>query len=189
MVKLWDANRQRVHLGLAIGLPTADVEEKQGGVFLPYGMQLGSGTWDLKPSLTYLGQGEFMSWGGQISGSIRLEDGNCAGFAPGDEFGSTIWLAANISDWASIAARLNYLHQEGWEGHYDGPHNHAAPPHFIENYGGDVLEAGVGINLRGTGILKGHRLAFEALWPVYQDANGVQMDRDVTLTAGWQFSF
>ncbi|WP_156346373.1 hypothetical protein [Verrucomicrobium spinosum] len=40
-----------------------------------------------------------------------------------------------------------------------------------------------------NGPLKNQRLAVECLWPVYQDLNGVQLERDWTLYAGWQWAF
>ena len=41
---------------------------------LPYAMQLGTGTFDLLPGLTYSGHKDAWSWGGQYSAAIRLED-------------------------------------------------------------------------------------------------------------------
>ena len=53
--------------------------------------------------------------------------------------------------------------------------------------GGDRLEIGPGINLAGQkGAIKGHRLAVEAMIPVYQDLNGPQLETNWTLTLGWQ---
>ena len=189
LFQLFNAGGQSAHIGLGIGLPTADVEEMQDGHFLPYGMQLGRGLWDLRPSITYLGQCNWFSWGAQASGIIGLEDENSAGYAPGDVFNTTGWLAAKLNDWASISARLNYTHQSSWSGHYNGPHHHAAPPHFIDNYGGDILEGGIGLNLYNPLGLKGHRVAVEALFPIHQDVEGIQMDRDFSIVVGWQFAF
>jgi hypothetical protein len=39
------------------------------------------------------------------------------------------------------------------------------------------------------GVLKGNRFGIEALWPVEQDLNGIQIERDFTLVVGWQWSF
>ena len=39
------------------------------------------------------------------------------------------------------------------------------------------------------GSLRGHRFAVEAGMPVHQDLNGPQMERDWTVTAGWQKAF
>ena len=40
---------------------------------LGYGMQLGSGTWDFHPAITYLGQTENYSYGAQLGGA-RIGD-------------------------------------------------------------------------------------------------------------------
>ena len=190
LLKIYDANRQRIHLNLSVGLPTADVDEKQDGVFLPYGMQQGYGTWTLRPGLTYLGQADRFSWGAQALGVFNLEDENDSGFTFGDSVNTTGWLAYLLTDSLSVSGRLNYYHQEDIYGHYNGAHNHVAPPHFQPNYGGDYLEGGVGVNFYGRkGPLKGHRFAAEVLFPLAQDLNGVGMERDYTFTVGWQKSW
>ena len=190
LVKIFDSAGQRAHLNLMFTLPTAEVDGKQGGEFLPYGMQLGSGTWDFKPGITYLGQAGNLSWGAQVGGTIRLEDENDSGFAYGDGVNATPWLAYRLTDNLSASGRVNYTWQDEIEGHYNGPHGHMAPPHFQENYGGHVLEGGVGLNWYFTnGFLKGHRLAAEVLLPIYQDLNGVGMNRDYSVVVGWQVAF
>ncbi len=56
--------------------------------------------------------------------------------------------------------------------------------------GGDRLDLGGGINFAGqSGVVKGHRLGVEVLFPVYQDLNGPQLETDWTLTIGWQRAF
>ncbi len=190
LIKVYDRNRQRVHLNLGFVLPTAEVDKKMGGSFLPYGMQLGSGTFDFKPGITYLGQSDRLSWGAQVMGTIRLEDENESGFAFGDGVNATTWVAYPLSDALSVSGRLNYGYFEDLEGHYNGPHGHAAPPHLQANYGGHTLEAGVGLNyLFQGGLLQGHRLALEVLTPLYQDLNGVGMNRDYSVVLGWQKAF
>lgn len=190
LYNLYSDDFQRLHLNLGLVLPTADVDEKQDGTYLPYGMQLGSGTYDLQFGLTYQQLYEKFSWGSQAIARIALEEDNESGFAYGDSINVTTWIAAPVTDWLSVSARLNYNFQEDIQGHYNGAHNHSAPPHFQENYGGHVLQAGLGLNIIiPQGPLAGHRFAVEALTPIYQDNNGVGMDRDYTVTLGWQKAF
>ncbi|MBK1855952.1 transporter [Verrucomicrobiaceae bacterium 5K15] len=190
LLSVYDRGAHRVHLNLGLVLPTAEVDVKDSGVYQPYGMQLGSGTWDAQFGVTYTGQSENWSWGAQLLGRVGLEDENESGFSYGDSLTATTWLARKLTDSVSLSARLAYVTQDRVDGHYDGPHSHHAPSHFQENYGGDVLEAGLGVNfLFQNGVLKGHRLAAEVLVPIYQDANGVGMDRDYTFTLGWQKAF
>jgi len=42
-----------------------------GRARLPYPMQIGSGTFDLYPGLTYTGQRDQAGWGGQVLATIR----------------------------------------------------------------------------------------------------------------------
>ena len=59
-----------------------------------------------------------------------------------------------------------------------------------DNYGGDVVNLNLGVNLVGqTGGLAGHRLAVEASLPIHRDLNGPQMETDWSITAGWQYAF
>lgn len=190
MYKIHDANRQRIHLNLGIGLPTAGVQEKEHGMLLPYGMQLGSGTWDLKPGITWLGQRDGYSFGAQAMGTIRLEDENEAGYALGDQLNLTGWVARDLNESLSTSLRLSYTNADAIEGHFSSHHSHAAPPFIQGNYGGEFLEGGIGLNFQiRKGALKGHRLAIEGIFPLAQDLNGVGMQRDYSVIAGWQFAF
>ena len=190
LYKIHDTDRQRIHLNLGIGLPTAGVEEKEHGMLLPYGMQLGSGTWDLKPGITWLGQCDDFSLGAQAMGTIRLEDENDAGYALGDKFDLTAWAARQLNESISASLRISYTNADAIDGHFSSHHSHSSPAFIQGNYGGEFLEGGIGLNFQiRQGALKGHRLAIEGIFPMHQDLNGVGMERDYSLVAGWQFAF
>jgi hypothetical protein len=62
MLKLWEENQNTLFLNLGVSLPTGAINESattpvSGGnrAQLPYPMQLGSGTVDFMPGLTYTG--------------------------------------------------------------------------------------------------------------------------------------
>ncbi|NNE93718.1 MAG: transporter, partial [Verrucomicrobiales bacterium] len=186
LYKIYDTDCHRLHLNLGLVLPVAEVDKKEHGAFLPYGMQPGSGTWDLKPGITYLGQAANLSWGAQAIAIFRLEDENDSGFSYGDNVNVTAWVAHPICDAVSVSARLNFIYSDSIDGHYNGPHGHVAPPHFQANYGGHILEGGLGVNVM---FKNGHRLAIESLVPLAQDANGVGMDREFGVVVGWQKAF
>ena len=182
--------QQKIHLNLGLTLPTAEVEEKMNDTFLPYGMQLGTGVFGLNLGATYTAKYDHFSWGAQAMKSLALEDENDAGFRYGDTFQFTTWIAAPVTRSLSLSARLNYRYQGDISGHYNGPHNHNAPQHFQQNYGGHVLEIGLGANyVFQNEALRGHRVAIEILTPLIQDANGTGMDQDFSLIAGWQMAF
>lgn len=190
LYKFYDEKNQRVHLNLSVVLPSAGVEESEHGMLLPYGMQLGSGTWDLKPGITWLGQSGLFSYGAQFMATIRLEDENEAGYALGDRLDTTAWLARELMDGLSASVRLSYTKSDPIEGHFQNAHNHNSPTFLQTNYGGEFLEGGIGLNWQfKKGALKGHRFAIEGIFSIDQDTNGVGMDRDYTVVTGWQFAF
>jgi hypothetical protein len=79
-------------------------------------MQLGSGTWDFKPSLTYTGKINDWSWGAQVGGTKRLESKNSSGFAFGDMFEGSIWGGYDLTHWLSATVRAAYT----WQGSIKG---------------------------------------------------------------------
>jgi len=88
-----------------------------------------------------------------------------------------------VAEGIGLSTRILYDHQDEIEGHYNEEHSHASPPYDTENYGGEVVQAGVGVKLSGD---SGHIVSFEALVPVHEDLNGVQMSRDYAFILGWQ---
>jgi hypothetical protein len=191
LVRLYEDEGNHVHAGITFSAPTGSVSEKGAdGRFTHYMMQLGSGTWDFLPSLTYTGHAERWSWGAQLLGVIRMEGENESGFRFGDVFQATGWGSYRLLDWMSASLRMLYVSQGDIEGHYNGPHNHGSPPDLQGNYGGDFLDIGFGINtVVLEGPLRGNRLSIEWLQPVYTDVNGYQLDRVGTLFASWSLAF
>ncbi|MGZ8163190.1 MAG: hypothetical protein ACXWTT_10020 [Methylobacter sp.] len=153
-------------------------------------MQLGSGTWDFKPSITYTGKMDKFSWGAQLNGTIRLEDNNESGFAFGDIFQSTAWGSYSLLDWLSTSVRGIYTVQGSVKGEYNGTFNKLGPMDYPSNYGGRYWDVGFGINaFVPTGDLQGNNLSFEWLQPVSDDVNGYQLPREGALSATWSYAF
>jgi hypothetical protein len=193
-----DANHNHVHLNLGLSLPTGSVTERgtiltpMGGtpnVRLPYAMQLGTGTFDLLPGLTYTGRAGDLSWGSQFRSEIRLEDENDEGYAWGDVYGVTGWVSYEWAPWISTSVRLDAWTQDSISGidpAIAAPVQTANP----DFYGGEQVFAYFGANLVGqTGALRGHRLALEVGVPLYRDLNGPQLETDWNFTVGWQKAF
>ena len=123
LVNLFDDSHHHLHAGLGFTAPTGDSNIKlkettknaEGG-YIHYGMQLGSGTWDFKPSITYTGKSAAWLWGLQIAGTKRTEHNNTSGYALGDVFESSIWGGYSLTDWLSGSLRLAYT----WQGRISG---------------------------------------------------------------------
>ena len=196
MVKLFDEAGHRVHGTLGVSAPTGDVDVKFRDThrldagYQHYGMQLGSGTWDFKPSVTYTGKLDKYGWGAQINGTVRMEHNNETGFAFGDIFQSTAWGSYDLLNWLSTSVRGVYTVQGSIRDQYNGTFNKLGPMDYPGSYGGRYWDVGFGINaFVPSGSLQGNSLSFEWLQPVSDDVNGYQLPRDGALSATWSYAF
>ncbi|MES0385162.1 MAG: hypothetical protein ABUJ98_11320 [Hyphomicrobium sp.] len=198
LYQLYKDSVHHVHLNLGLNLPTGSITERdtilrpdnvRPNVRLPYAMQLGTGTFDLLPGLTYTGRAGDFSWGGQFRSEIRLEGKNEEGYAWGDVYGLTGWLAYEWDSWISTSVRLDGWTQDSISGidpNIVGPVQTANP----DFYGGEQVFAYFGANMVGqTGIIRGHRFAFEVGVPLYRNLNGPQLETDWNVIVGWQKAF
>ena len=156
---------------------------------LPYPMQLGSGTFDLLPGVTYTGKSGDAVWGAQYSAVIRLEDENNEDYSLGDEHRLTAWGSYLWKPWISTSVRIagqTINEISGQNPDIVAPVQTADP----DNQGGERADLLLGLNLLGqTGALAGHRLALELGASVYQHLNGPQLETDRTFTVGYQKAF
>ncbi len=200
LVKLFDNGEHHLHAGIGFSAPTGNVGIKYRPIhhgaggddlgFVHYGMQLGSGTWDFKPSVTYTGHLDDWSWGAQLSGTKRLEKQNKSGFALGNIFQSTVWGSYNIFDWLSTSVRGVYTTQGSIRGEYNEVHDKSSSFDYPANYGGQYWDVGFGVNATVTGgSFEGNHLAFEWLQPVSDKVNGFQLERQGALSLAWGYAF
>jgi hypothetical protein len=205
------------HLTISLGgtAPTGDVDIVQRktsintiyNLPMHYGMQLGSGTWDFKPALTYAGELDNFLWGAQANATIRLENKNKSGYALGDIFQGSVWGGYQWTNWLATTARGVYTSQGKIQGQFptiyvDGydengnpavlpyVNQHIGPFDFPGNYGGQFVDVGFGVNVTiPSGAFQGNTLKFEWLQPVHTDYNGYQLDRDYALNFTWSVGF
>ncbi len=181
-----------VHLGLGALFPTGSTNLRDdSGSPLPYPMQLGSGTFGLTPSLTWVGQRGAWSWGTQVRGTLRVGT-NDQGYRLGQRFGLDLWGARRLLAWASVSARLQARATGGISG--SDTRLPAMAPKMMPTAdasatGGATLDAWLGLNLWvPSGLFARHRLALEVGLPLYQNLNGPQMSRSWSLALAWQYT-
>lgn len=196
LVKLINIPGHRVHMNLGLSAPTGkvDIELRRmaqiDGGLIHFGMQLGSGTWDFTPSLTYAGEKNRWSWGTQFSGVKRMEDKNKSGYRLGDVFQATTWGGYDLTQWLTASVRGAYTLQGAIQRDFDRFNAHIGPMDFPANYGGQFWDIGLGLNARiPGGRFAGNRFGFEWLEPVKSDFNGFQLDRKGALSATWSYLF
>lgn len=185
---------QRAVVGLSVSFPTGSTAETfttPMGVkaHQPFPMQLGTGTYDLLPSISYVNQtSDIWSWGAQAKGRIHLDDNN-QGFSYGDRIETTGWASRLLSNWASVSLRLSASSWSGIDGDTDLSVNRMNPnmslPANPDNHGGSSIDAAIGLNLLHPH--NGFRVAVELSKPLYQHLRGPQLAEDWSLILGAQF--
>ncbi|MBZ0166221.1 MAG: transporter, partial [Candidatus Omnitrophica bacterium] len=185
----------RVHVNLGVSFPSGSIDERDRtpmgpNQILPYPMQLGSGTYDLLPGVTYAGRYEQFNWGVQLMTVQRLGE-NDRDYSLGNRYEATSWVAYQWTKWAATSFRLR---KSIW-GDVDGADRELNPA-VVQTadptrQAGKRLDALLGLELNGLEgtILSGHRLAFEVGFPLSVDVNGPQLVTDLELTIGWQMAW
>jgi hypothetical protein len=183
---LYEASGTKVHLNLMMSLPTGSIDEKNGaGGILPYRMQLGSGTYDLLPGITYTAQAEALSWGAQASAVIRVGE-NDRDYTLGNRYKVQGWVQKPVYKQVSLSLRMAYESVDNIDGADTSLNPMMTPLADADLQGGETLTAALGLNATLTG---GHRVALEYVAEIDQDLDGPQMALDDTLTLGWQLAF
>jgi hypothetical protein len=200
---------QRLVIGAGVSLPTGNIDTKgstnQGSnAILAYNMQLGTGTYNLLPSLVYTAQLNHFTLGGAFQSNIKLGV-NSHNYSWGNEYSLSTWAAYKITSWASFSLRGEAYYMNEMYG-YDAAINQTAssdPTANVYNYGNrKVLNALAGINLYApASFLHGIHLLVEYGMPVYQNLGGrsfpegtfpqqeFQMPVKSTFTARLQYNF
>ena len=193
LVRLLKREGHQLHANAGLSFPTGDIDAEDrtpmGRMRLPYPMQLGSGTWDLLPALTYAGHLDPLAWGGQLGGTIRLGE-NDNDYTLGDAFNASLWTQYAPAKWLSGALRLAYRNWGDIDGADPRLNPAMVPTADPDLRGGERLDLGIGANILWTsGPLQGHRVGLEVLLPLYQDLDGPQLETDLSIVAGWKKSF
>lgn len=192
IVPIYDEYPHRIQFEGGISLPTGSIDEEDINGrpgHLEYAMQLGSGTFDLRPNLTYLGQTDKLSWGAQVRGVFRVGK-NSNGYAQGNQYGLTTWISPAVTENFSPSLRIDALHWGNVRGvDPDIPlGNPAAVPGLN---GGQRVDLLLGLNY-GAGLTDeghGHRFSIEGGIPIYQNLNGPQLRMDYKIGGAWQWTF
>lgn len=194
LYKIWVQDDQQIHLNFGFNLPTGSIDERGNTSMganqkLPYPMQLGSGSVDLTPGITFQGKNEKYSWGAQLSSTLRLDE-NDNNYRLGNRTKMTGWFSALLTNWLSGSLRINaesWGNIHGADGELNPMMAQTANPSL---QGGERIDLLAGLNFLGNhGLLRGHRLSLEVGLPIYQKLDGPQMETDWTTAIGYQYAF
>jgi hypothetical protein len=183
---------------LGLSLPTGSIDQHIGVMGrdfrAPYDMQLGSGTWDLKPAFTYnaVDAAGIWGWGGQAMYTYHPGD-NSYGYNLGNSLKLTTWLQRTFgpltpsvrlayTDTGQIQGRDRQINRILLPASQKGASMPDADPH---NYGGQRLDGLIGVNYwKGASSF-----GIEVGVPLYQYVNGLQLKTDWLPSAGFQTMF
>ncbi len=195
--RLFDKNDHRIILSLGVSLPTGSISATGTtlvgeGQRLAYPMQLGSGTFDLLPGISYSGiWRRKISWGMEADCNIKTMN-NSAGYQLGNVYTGNAWVSYSFTKWISASLRIEEVVTGQIYG-YDpqiAVLSYNDPSANSTNSGGSRTSACAGINLfKLKGALKGTRILLEYDLPLIQDVQGIQMTCSGMLMAGVQYHF
>jgi len=192
LYKLWTSGMQQLHLNSGISLPTGSINARDRTpaspttpVKLPYPMQLGSGTFDLMPGMTYVGIHDGWQWGAQFVQTLRLDE-NSNQYRLGNRSDLTGWFARELVDGLDVSLRLS---ASRW-GNIHGEDPDLVGPAAVVPTADPDLRGGRRIDLFGGLSYQrgGHRFALEVGTPVFEDLDGPQLETDLIWTLGWQYA-
>lgn len=197
--QLSHSNNLLINLGLS--LPTGSIDETGDTPGpgpdnqLPYTMQLGSGTYDIKPSIHYFGSAGNWTYGADLNLTLRTGK-NDRDYRLGNVYQSSIWTRYALTDWLEPSIRINGVVWDEISGKdpalpYDSV-NDLYPAAVVkpDNFGGTKLLALVGFRLKDPrDRLENTFLEFEAGTPFYQKLNGPQPSEDWRFSASLVLSF
>lgn len=181
----------RFLLTAGLSLPTGAINQtsEDGTRKVEYDMQLGSGTFDWLPGISYVNEAETWAWGAEAMSTIRLGK-NSNGYRRGHRGRMTAWGAYRAMDWLAPSVRLDGQIWGGVQGadpDINPNSNTASVPSFLK---GRRVNLFIGLNFFvPKGTLKGNRWLIEGVLPIYQYFEGPQLQTDWQVNVRWSYSF
>lgn len=188
--------RIQLLMNLGTSIPTGSIQQKGNAedMFyptsrLPYMMQLGSGTIDFQPGITYVYQKDKLAYSVQAQGTIRPFV-NTVGYRYGNELNTTAWLGYNW--WKGFGSTIRV--EGNWMSALRGTDKSIYAFNEISanptNYGGSRVQGHLGLSYQfEEGFIANHRIAIEAGLPIYQHWKGIQNKLNQTWIVSWSYSF
>ena len=188
-------NRLVFNAGVTLPTGNINVTDHANGnpasaqVPLEYLMRLGSGTFDLKPGITYLGDYGKWSWGAQTVETIRLGL-NDHDYRLGNEYRVSAWASYGVTEWFAPSIRVDGHWWENITGADADLAANTTPEARSNLRAGKRVDLLFGLNWYAShGLLKGNRLMIEGGFPVYQSLKGPQLGTAWMISLGWSYAF
>ena len=190
LLTLWERHHLTLLCNVGVSFPTGSIAQvAEDGRILSYPMQLGSGSFEARPGITFFGMHGNWSYGGQLRGVFPLQT-NASEYRHGNTLTTTAWSARRVNDWFSLGGRLLLSRSDTIAGSHPDLDANMSPSHRSDFRGGSRLDIGVSGNLMvPTGTLAGQQVSIELTLPIYQHLTGMQLKQIWQVTIGWQYAF
>lgn len=194
-VKLWGL--YKLHNGegsswvasLGFSFPTGDYKIEAGehatleGEHHAYMMQLGTGSLDFMPGITYLKNKNKFTYSAQLIGVIRPFN-NSLNYHWGNELNVNVWGAYKFVSWLSASLHAEYSYSGSISGEDNLMYIYTEPGTNPDNYGGTKINGYAGLNFYiNKSFMRDSKIGVEFGLPVYQNLNGIQQSLSSTLFA------
>lgn len=169
--------RSRILLNFGASAPTGSINQRHMGMRMEYPMQLGSGTFALRPGVVYLGQASPFGWGARFVSTFQLgrNDNN---YRLGNRYEASAWVTRLISSTLSATAGINGESRGNIRGLDPLLDALDEPTKDPRRQGGDRLDATLGLAFHPQrGMLSGSSFFLNADLPIHQSLDGPQLKK------------
>ena len=161
-----------------LNVPIANIQKKNNMSLASlqdytYMMQLGSGTWDILPRVSYVFSKEKLFLGMQAGANFHTGY-NSLGYRAGDQYSLTAWTAYRVLKPVGVSLRALYVQSQSISGVDPNLNPWVEPGADIANYGSSTLFILPGFNIY-PGFINGATIGMEYGLPIYQYFHGIQM--------------
>ncbi len=165
LLTLWKRHNFTLLGNVGVSFPTGSItQQTDDGSILPYPMQLGSGSFEACPGVTFFGTLGNWSYGGQLRGVFPLRT-NTNEYRHGNSVSATAWGARRLSNWLSLSGRLLFSHKESITGNHPDLDLNRSPSHRPDFQGFNRLGVAISSNVI---VLAGQRFEIELMLPIDQ---------------------
>ena len=169
--------RSRILLSFGASAPTGSINQRHMGMRMEYPMQLGSGTFALRPGVVYLGQASPFGWGARFVSTFQLgrNDNN---YRLGNRYEASAWVTRLINSTLSATAGINGESRGNIRGLDPLLDALEEPTKDPRRQGGDRLDATLGLAFHPQrGMLSGSSFFLNADLPIHQSLDGPQLKK------------
>ncbi|MDG1889935.1 MAG: hypothetical protein P8L18_01385 [Verrucomicrobiota bacterium] len=193
---LWNNENESLYIGGAVSIPTGDINktgrtprDATRDTLLPYTMQIGSGTFDFKPSIAYVKTMGKFEWTNHLRGTIRMHK-NYHDYSLSHRATLKSSLMYKWLPYLYPSLKLMGHYSDNIHGQDDDllprPGFYPAPVTKPSLFGGRKVDLMLGLHIP---IKEQHGIDIEAGLPIYQSLKGPQPGEEWRIAASYGVRF